>query len=126
MASALENMRREVSEARSGMESAKVLIQSLHERLDQMLIDTESLQELQSEVNDLSVELSKSTDTLAEAVVQPGTGEQPKSDVVTKSTSILELDENGVPVGTGGPGVQPTESEGPVENGNVRPGPAPR
>lgn len=125
MASAIENLRREVAEARAGQDSAVALIEGLRDRLDEMLTSTESFAELQREVDSLSQDLSASTDKLAAAVVEPAPDEVPAEEPADETPSEpapLELDENGVPVGTGGPGVQPSESEGPVENGNVNPG----
>lgn len=97
MANAIEELRREVAEANAGVDSAVALIQGLRDRLDQMVDDSASLAELRAEVEALSGELSASTDELAAAVAAPA--EEPAPEPV------------------------PDESAGPVENGNVNPGP---
>lgn len=98
MANALEALRREVAEAKAGQESAVALIKGLRDRLDAMIDTSADYADLQAQVEAMSTELSDSTDQLAAAVVEPGTGQNPTTEV-------------------------PGESTGPVDNGNVNPGP---
>lgn len=93
MASALEDIRREVAEARAGQASAVQLIRGLRDKLDQMIDDSTSYKELSEAVAGLANDLSDSTDELAAAVA-----EEPAEEPA------------------------PTEgSEGPTDNGNVNP-----
>lgn len=128
MATAMENLKREVAEAKAGMASAKALLEGLRDRLSQMVDDSTSLKELRSEVDGLATELSDSTDALASAVVEPGAGESPAP--AGGASGGVDQPTTGdvfIPSGDGsvnGPADEGTASEGPVENGNVNPGPA--
>jgi hypothetical protein len=127
MATAMENLKREVAEAKAGVASAKAAFAALVERLNQMVDDSTSLKELRAEVDGLAVELSDSTDELAAAIVAPGAGEEPAPEEPAPSGGVDQPAEGGpfVPSGDGsvnGP-VEGDESAGPVENGNVNPGP---
>lgn len=83
MANALEDLQREVSEAKAGQESAIALIEGLRDRLDAMVDSAASYAELQAQVEALSAELSDSTDALAAAVTTPAPTEAPLDPVPT-------------------------------------------
>lgn len=90
MASALEDIRREVSEAKAGMESARVMLVALRDRLDQMVDESANYRELSEAVAGLANELSDSTDALSAAVEEPGSDEVPADPVEPEEPEVPE------------------------------------
>ncbi len=77
MTLALENLTREIGEAKAGQASAVVLINAIREQLTELASNATELQSLKSSIEELAQELSDSTDDLAAAVGTPGEGEDP-------------------------------------------------
>ena len=72
MTQAIEDLRREVSEAKDAQASAILLIEGIRTQLEDMAENATELAALKSEVIALSADLSDSTDGLATAVANPG------------------------------------------------------
>ena len=78
MAQVLENLQREVQEARDVQSSAVALITGLKSKIDDLSNNATELSALKSALGDLSQELSDSTDSLAAAVTtDAGGGDAP-------------------------------------------------
>lgn len=77
MSEAIENLRREVAEAKAGQASAIVLIEGIRDQLNTMLDTSRSFAELKAEVDTLATDLSDSTDALSAAVASPPTPAEP-------------------------------------------------
>lgn len=77
MSDALENIRREVGEAKAGQASAVALISGIREQLAQLVANATDLEALKTEVNQLATDLSDSTDALGAAMATDGGGAEP-------------------------------------------------
>lgn len=77
MSKALDDLRREVAEANAGQAAAVTLIEGIRAQLTELASNATELSALQADVEQLASDLSASTDTLAAAVAEPGTGETP-------------------------------------------------
>ena len=71
MSEVLDNIAREVAEAKTAHASAIALIAGLKTQLDQLVANATELGELKAAVSALSQDLSDSTDSLAAAVETP-------------------------------------------------------
>lgn len=70
---ALDNILREVQEAKDAHASAIALITEFRAKLDEMAAGAVELEALRAQIETLSADLSASTDALAAAVVTPPT-----------------------------------------------------
>lgn len=75
MGNALENIQREVAEAKDAQSSAIVLIKGIRQQLIDLAANATDLAAFKAEVEGLAVELSDSTDALGAAVAEDGAGE---------------------------------------------------